>query len=410
MPLGADSRARIAAWMASVPEGALAVAVSGGSDSLALLHLLAECGPVRAVTVDHGLRPEAADEARQVARACAALNVPHDTLRWSWDGQGNLQARAREARRQLIANWAAPLGITHVALGHTLEDQAETFLMRLAREAGVDGLSGMAEQVRSQGVTWIRPLLGCHRCDLRAYLTARGVAWAEDPSNEDTRFDRVKARQAMAALAPLGIDAPGLARVSAQMADAREALNLHTAQFARAHAQTQLGDVVVVTEALLQEPAEIRRRFISHALLWVNSAGYTPRREAIARLLSGIAQGQGATLQGCRILVSDKTVRITREYQAVADLVAPLTEIWDGRWQATGPEQPGLELRALGPDGQAQCPHLREMGLPHATRLALPGLWRGATLLAAPLGDLGGNWHVGLRPDAQALPEAIQSH
>ena len=148
----------------SAGSGPLGVAVSGGGDSVALLLMLATVArgrPLAAVTVDHGLRPESGDEAAAVEALCAARGIPHATLRWNgWDGAGNLQDRARQARRTLIGAWARANGIGAVALGHTLDDQAETFLMRLARGSGVDGLSGMAPATRAEGVLWLRPLLG----------------------------------------------------------------------------------------------------------------------------------------------------------------------------------------------------------------------------------------------------------
>ncbi|MEZ5715745.1 MAG: tRNA lysidine(34) synthetase TilS [Paracoccaceae bacterium] len=176
--------------------GHVAVAVSGGGDSMALLllieHWAREHGAkLSAVTVDHGLRPEAAGEAAMVAAFCAGRGIPHDTLKWSgWDGKGNLQAAARAARYRLIADWARAKGVETVCLGHTRDDQAETFLMRLARKAGSDGLRGMDRDFEREGLRWARPVLGIGRADLRAFLERRGVAWVEDPSNQDEGFDR----------------------------------------------------------------------------------------------------------------------------------------------------------------------------------------------------------------------------
>jgi len=396
MPLSASLSDSIEQAVSGLAPGVLGVAVSGGGDSMALLHLLAARGPVRAVTVDHGLRPEAAQEAAFVGEVCAGLGVPHDVLRWHWDGQGNLQDRARRARRRLIAGWAAPLGITHVALAHTADDQAETFLMRLAREAGVDGLSGMAAETAAQGVTWLRPLLGHGRAELRAYLRAHDLAWVKDPSNEDPRYDRVKARRALAALTPLGIGAGTLARVSAQLAEARAALEAQVVEFFTQHARLQAGDVLVETAALNAASAEIQRRVLAQALRWVASAEYGPRRAALARLLEDIAAGRPATVHGCLVQPGKAQLRIGREFNAVADTRAPAPGLWDGRWRLNGPEKEGLEIRALGPGGLAQCPDPRAAGLPRATLLASPSVWDGETLLAAPLAGMGENWHVAL--------------
>jgi len=187
-----------AAGIAALPPGPLGVAISGGGDSTALLLLLhAARRAVLAVTVDHGLRPESAAEAAAVGALCAARGIPHDTLVWAEGPEsGNLQARARQARRRLIADWARGRGIGDVALGHTLDDQAETVLLRLARGSGVDGLAAMAAVAEGDGVRWHRPLLGIGRGALRDWLRGEGVAWIDDPSNEDPRFDRVRVRAA----------------------------------------------------------------------------------------------------------------------------------------------------------------------------------------------------------------------
>ena len=182
----------------------LGVAVSGGGDSMACLDLMlwhgAERGfSVEAVTVDHGLRPEAKDEIALVAAFCAGRGVPHSVLEWHWDGSGNLQAEARAARYGLIGAWAKDRRIDWVALGHTRDDVAETFLMRLARQAGVDGLSEMERSFTRGGLRWIRPLLAHERQHWRDYLSRHKIAWAEDPSNENAEFERVRARKVLAA-------------------------------------------------------------------------------------------------------------------------------------------------------------------------------------------------------------------
>ena len=198
----ADILAQVRSAFGNAPPARLGVAVSGGGDSVALLHILTRCfapGTVAlfAVTVDHGLRPESPDEAMQVKEMCAELMVPHTTLRWkSWDGVGNLQERAREARYQLISEWAKSQDIAVFAVGHTADDQAETMLMRLARSSGVDGLAAMPLNRTLFGITLIRPLLGLARQDLRGYLTRNDVDWAEDPSNKNAAYERVRTREA----------------------------------------------------------------------------------------------------------------------------------------------------------------------------------------------------------------------
>jgi tRNA(Ile)-lysidine synthase len=192
---------------------ALGVAVSGGGDSTALLVIAARWAHARghaisAATVDHGLRAGSAAEAAGVAALCARLGIPHETLRAGnlRDAGGNLAAAARDARFALLGGWARAQGLSAVLLGHTMDDQAETVLMRLARGSGAEGLSAMQAVLERAGVVWLRPLLGARRAALREVLRAEGISWVEDPSNEDAQYDRVKARQALAALAPQGID------------------------------------------------------------------------------------------------------------------------------------------------------------------------------------------------------------
>lgn len=392
-----EPREAISDFLAGLPElRRLGVAVSGGGDSLALLHLLADHGglDLAAATVDHGLRPEAAAEADEVARQCAALGIPHQTLRWEgWDGSGNLQDRAREARFRLLADWAQAEGLDAVALGHTLDDQAETVLMRLARGSGVDGLSAMADRVTRHGVPFLRPLLKSHRTDLREVLTERGVSWTEDPLNADPRFDRVRARQALEALAPLGIDAGALGRVSGNMSDARRALGTAAADVAARIGAAEAGDLVFQRGQLLDLPEELFRRLIGTALNWLASGAYPPRGESVMGLAAAIRDGQDRTLHGCRVLISEDEVRITREAAAVRDIVTPTDALWDGRWRLHGPHAPGLEVRALG-EAVSDCPDWRATGLPRETLLPSPAIWEGATLIAAPLAGLANGWRA----------------
>ena len=384
-------------FLAGLPEvRRLGVAVSGGGDSLALLYLLKDHGgpELAAATVDHGLRTEAAAEAAEVARHCAGLGIPHRTLRWDgWDGSGNLQDRAREARFRLLAGWAQAEGLDAVALGHTLDDQAETVLMRLARASGVDGLSAMSDRVTRHGVLFLRPLLKLRRQALREVLTERGVAWTEDPSNTDPRFDRVRARQALDALAPLGVDAGALARVSANMSDARRALGAAAADIVARIGRSEAGDLVFQRAPLLDLPDELFRRLVGAALNWVVSGDYPPRAEAVMDLAGAIRDRRDRTLHGCRVLTSENEVRITREAAAVRDTITPTDALWDGRWRLDGPHAQGLEVRVLGA-AVADCPDWRATGLPRETLLASPAVWDGDTLIAAPVAGLSNGWRA----------------
>lgn len=407
---------RIAGHFLPNPPGRLAVAVSGGSDSLGLLVVLNDWqlagGPaLHAVTVDHRLRPEAAQEAAKVAADCKRLGVPHDILTWTgWDGRGNLPDQARRARYGLMAGWARGQGIASIAIAHTADDQAETFLMRLARGAGVDGLSAMSERFESDGVTLCRPALSVFRHELRAVLEDRGISWVDDPSNEDLRYERVKARAALQEMAPLGITAASLVTVARQMSDVRKTLYLYALEAAQRLVRVHSGDLVFDRSGFDGLPRETARRLLQTSLKWISGAEYAPRGRALDDLLEAIAEGRDMTLQGCLVTLRKNDLRITREWKAVASERCKVTDVWDGRWRLEGPDIAGAELRALGKDGLVHCPAHRETGLPAASLVAGPSVWRGDELLAAPLAGMENGWCAVLVRDEEAYFTSFLSH
>nr|WP_256368219.1 tRNA lysidine(34) synthetase TilS [Mangrovicoccus sp. HB161399] len=362
------------------------MAVSGGSDSTALMHLAARIDPARdwrVVTVDHGLRAASADEARAVGRAAAALGLRHDILEWrGWDGSGNLQDAARRARQQLIRGWAAAAGIATVCLGHTRDDQAETVLMRLARGSGVDGLSGMAESRRDQGLAWLRPLLGESRETLRDWLRGQGIGWTDDPSNEDPRFDRVRARQLLAACGGLGITAGGLAETAERMAAARAVLEQAAAALAAEIADAAAG-AVTLGSGLWQAPDETRWRLLAGAACFVSGNPYRPRLAALKAAEAAARAGRRHTLHGCLLVPVRTGLCIQPEPEALRSAVSGAPGSWAG-WRIDGPEQPGLSVAVLGEAGLAQCPDWRGSGLPWLLAQVTPGIWRNGKLVAAP--------------------------
>ena len=399
----------------------LGLAVSGGGDSLAMLHLFHEiCRDsetrLHVVTVDHGLRDGSRGEAEAVARQSAALGLPHEILTWSgWDQRGNMQHEARNARLRLISDWAHRLDIDTVALAHTADDQAETMLMRLARRAGVDGLAGMAEKRIQNGVCWMRPLLGIRRSHLRDYLTARGVSWTDDPSNENLAFDRVKARKALGVLAELGIDADTLSEVARNMAIARDALNWTSFGVLRDLGKPFDGAAVMCARRLRAQPIEIQRRLLIHGLRWIRGSTYPPRRDALCELMKALRGASAATVDGCHALQHGGHVWIFREYQAVRDTVSPLGTLWDGRWRV-GVTEPtalpsgALEIRALGPEGLLQCPDWRATAQPRAALLGTPAVWQGDTVIAAPVAGHGQNWYAEIDGGEDSFFTSILSH
>lgn len=375
------------------------LAVSGGSDSMAMLHLFAAAGvPVEVATVDHRLRPEAAREAAFVAEACKKLGVPHRTLVWDHDAiSGNLMQAASTARYRLLAAWARDRGLGAVALAHTADDQAETFLMGLSRAAGLDGLTGMRPEFLHDNVTFVRPLLRAGRDDLRAYLQRRALVWVDDPTNDDDRFARTRARRALHQLEPLGVSVDRLATVIRNLAAARTALAEAASRAGTALVQERAGALTFQRAAFLELGPELNRLMLQAMLAWMAGLTHAPRADKLRTLGLAIATGQDATLAGCRLRHRDGTYVMAREPRAVGGAVSP-DGLWDGRWRGAGPAPAGASLRALGADGLRLLPDWRAVGLSRDVLMVTPALWQGDTLLAAPLATASGDWVATLEP------------
>jgi tRNA(Ile)-lysidine synthase len=302
---------------------ALGVAVSGGSDSTALLMLAAEWGRVgkvriEAVTVDHGLRPEAREEARDVARLAAGFGVAHTTLTWERGDSAKTvgQAEAREARHSLLATWALEKSIGVIALGHTQDDRVETFLMRARAGSGWRGLSGPLPSGPSpvwpegRALRLVRPLLAFGREELREALRRRNLPWVDDPSNEATRFERVRMRQLVRRMegetlvrAVRVMD--GLAGMrAASLAQAREGLAV--VRFTANESEMSL-------EALRALGSEAQARLVEALVMAAGGAAQPPRSEALGRIAQRLGRGHlGLTLGGAWLRSDGSTLRISR--------------------------------------------------------------------------------------------------
>jgi tRNA(Ile)-lysidine synthase len=231
-PISAQHAKRLFADWKGVP--AIVLAVSGGPDSIALMWLAARWrrtvarGPrLIAVTVDHGLRAEAAREARDVKRLARTLDLPHRTMRWTGaKPKTGLPAAARSARYRLLAQAAQASGATHILTAHTRDDQAETLLMRLVRGSGIAGLAAMARVTEREGVMLARPFLNVSKAQLVETLKRAKVGFADDPTNRDSHFTRPRIRAVMPVLAAEGGDARNLARLASRLARANAAVEV----------------------------------------------------------------------------------------------------------------------------------------------------------------------------------------
>lgn len=262
------------------------------------------------LTVDHGLQPHSKASARRVLRWAKALGLKAVAL--SWNGpkpNADIEAAAREARYRLMGEWCRTHGVVALYAGHTRDDLAETFLLRLARGSGLDGLAAMRPVAPYPAggfkeLRVVRPMLGIERDALRSYLTARGQEWIEDEMNRDPRFSRVRIRDTMTVLEQAGLSVSRIADAANHLGRAREALETVTAAVLTRACRSDGGRVLVETSALRAAPREVGLRALSRLLMAVSDQAYGPRFERLERLFDSIVDeslGGGRTLHGCRI-------------------------------------------------------------------------------------------------------------
>ncbi len=324
-PVSAAEAAALFAGLSG--DAGLLVAVSGGPDSVALLALLAEWAKAEgrpvplAATVDHGLREASRHEAESVGALCERLGVPHAILTWDHPKpRSGIQQAARMARYRLLSAEARRRGAATLLTAHTLDDQAETILMRMAHGSGPAGLGGMRERTRRDGVVLARPLLGIAKSRLVATVRARGLPFIEDPSNADPRFERVRWRSLMPELAEAGLSAARLGRLAARLRRIDEALSRRAGELAAELVVPEAsGGLSLDFARIAQEPEEIGLRLLAHAVATVapDDDGWLrlERLEACFGALRSAASAQAAmtrTLSGCLIVLSRSGVAVLR--------------------------------------------------------------------------------------------------
>jgi tRNA(Ile)-lysidine synthase len=326
--ISAQRAKRLFADWKTVP--AVILAVSGGPDSIALMWLMARWrrtlarGPrLIAVTVDHGLRAEAAREARDVKRLARGLDLPHRTMRWTGaKPKAGLPAAARAARYRLLAQAARATGATHILTAHTRDDQAETLLIRLLRGSGIVGLAAMARQSERDGVLLARPFLQVSKAQLIATLKKAGLGYADDPTNRDPGFTRPRIRAIMPALAAEGGDARNLARLASRLARANAAVEVLVdgAERYLALRDRESADLGFDAKTFAALPEEIRLRLLLRAIDRFGHEGTAElgKVEALLSILDRAVAGKTAvsrprlkqTLAGALISLTDGRIRI----------------------------------------------------------------------------------------------------
>jgi len=412
---------RFAAEMARIggfePRPRLAVAVSGGADSTALVLLARDWavrrgGTVLALIVDHGLRAESPAEADATLDVLAALGIPGQKLTVADLVKGSaLAERAREARYRLLLHACASAGVPHLLLGHHRSDQVETVMMRVLAGSTARGLAGMPAVVETRFVRLLRPLLGVAPSRLRAMLIARGVSWIEDPSNRDRNAQRARLRGIRADVPGTGEGTAAVAQAARQAGDFRAARD-------RAVAQTLAERATIRPEGYaLLTPGAIEPEALAALLRTIAGTRHAPPIDRVAALARAL---RPATLGGVRIAPAGRLGDgwlLVRERRAIQGPVrAELNVVWDGRFRLAaappgglsrnGPEEtltPGaptpdtltLDTLSLGALGADAARFRNRYGPPTLVLHGLPALRLGHEPLAVPHIGVGDpRWHL----------------
>ncbi|MGD9981805.1 MAG: tRNA lysidine(34) synthetase TilS [Hyphomonadaceae bacterium] len=349
---------RMMAWTGEKP---VLLALSGGGDSVALLHLLAEeIGParVRAVVVDHALREGSAADAVRARDFAEAQGVGAEVLTLAWSSSANrAQAAAREARYRAICAYARAARLNTLVAAHTADDQAETVLMRAAKGSAWRGLAGIAPFAfapiwpEGRGIALARPLLGARRGDLRSYLRGRGADWIEDPANANAAYERVRVRERLRELEALGLDPMQLAGVASRLRARADALDVAAAELI--HRSVQPGLVTHVSLAAWRAPRDVRLRALSVLIAAASGSSREPPWGDLEALEQRVmdANHRGSTYGGVAFSPMEGGLALAREPGAVlgrADGAPPLPElvltknveaVWDGRLSVVAPEE-----------------------------------------------------------------------
>lgn len=331
----------------------IAVAVSGGSDSMALAiaakEIIAdESSNLIALTVDHKLRDESKNEAIQAGKWLNKCGINHHVLAWNGEKkQSNIQSEARNARYKLLTDYCHASGIDLLLIGHNSEDQAETVLMRLMRGSGVDGIAGVSARTVAHGINILRPFLKIKKQQIKEFLTTMGQNWIEDPSNLNEKYARVVARNFINQAADKDLLVDRLVETAENMSQSKSYIESKIAEdMQRAVKIYAEGYVVIDAEVFKLLHVEAAYKILSKIVQAVGGSYYKPRFEKLKNLYQKIYKNNlagGVTLGGCSIWQANEKnaenlIYISRE---VADIIpeqllyvsnSPNKFVWDGRF------------------------------------------------------------------------------
>ncbi len=324
----------------------IAIAVSGGPDSLALLMLIHQFSHTNSVevivlTVNHNLRKAAQVECKYVDEVARSLGLSCHIL--TWQNPQAKQSEARAARYKLLTDWCKDHQVSQLILGHHQDDQAETLLMRLARGSGLDGLCAMHETSYNNGIKILRPLLTFTKQQLIDYLLAKNVKWHDDPSNSNLKYDRTIFRNYINSTNNSERLTKRLSLSALHMQRTQQALIFYLKQeVERCVTVHQFGYVDIDREYLLSLPEEMSMRIIVSCLMIIGNKSYKPRYKNFINLFKEILNDKyknTRTLHGCKVIKSDYNISIRREISCISNsqvqIYANQAVIWDGRFRCT---------------------------------------------------------------------------
>jgi len=385
----------------------IAVAVSGGADSMCLTLLMAEWAKSKdlktiALTVDHLLRPESTAEAEKVNYWMQQHGIEHYTLSWKKKAPpANLQDAARQARYKLLLEFCDQNQIQYLALAHNQDDQFETMMQRLAHQSGPSGLAGIPKARSTEHVTICRPLLNYSRSQIIETLHRFNQEWIEDPSNQNSKFTRIKIRQQQDRWSSYGLSKERVLILQQKLAQQRMLMENQVQDFFEQHMTSYPeGYALLNYEHLLRLDSHLLELTLIHLLKLVSGRIYPPRQENLKRAISQIILHKNSTIHSCIMQKWQGKLLICREahnMEPTKHFQGLETAIWDNRYQIAlknSNELNDARIQALGNNWLELKSNTHLMSLPTAVRPTLPSIWLKERLLNVPHLDYDGNLDV----------------
>ena len=301
----------------------IAVAVSGGSDSMALTLLANEWAKKNvveftALTVDHRLRVEAKDEAEQVSKWLAKYEIKHKTLTYQGEiPTSNIEAIAREYRYQLLCNYVKENKIDYLFIAHNMDEQTETFFLNLSQGSGVYGLCAMPKITIKNDIKIVRPMLKFTKDEIKEYLNSQNQQWIEDPSNQDDKYKRVRIRKLKSLLDDLELSNERLSKTMQNMERAKETIEFFADECIKNSVSSNGKNIIINRDKFIYYPSEIGLRVLANIIQNLSKTNYPPRFESLEMLYKKIKDaslGHGITLAGLKISF-DKDMNIYFDFE-----------------------------------------------------------------------------------------------